>query len=114
MKFRELALEERCKKILGLASDAHVDLEQLRAQFREKAKSYHPDTNRSDSSLNVKFMLILQDYNYLRGDSRNTGLLEDTSLVERLLSEHVEELGKSYQEWLIDRFYDREGGTIWP
>jgi DnaJ-class molecular chaperone len=112
MKFKEFGLEERAKKILGLAEKAHIDSKEIKKYFREKAREYHPDVNR-DEKATLYFRLITQARDYLdKRDSFN--LIEDDKLVEEFLGEKPEELGKSYAEWRLSHFYNIKEKSIWP
>ncbi|MBN2421920.1 DnaJ domain-containing protein [Candidatus Woesearchaeota archaeon] len=112
MKLKEFGLEERAKKILGLAEKANIDPKKIKIQFREKAKEYHPDVNK-DEKASSYFKLIKQARNYLE-NKEASDLIENNELVEDFLGEKPEELGKSYNEWRLSHFYNIKEKSIWP
>lgn len=114
MKIKEEGLKKRARRILGLASKADIDVEEIKKQFRQRTKEYHPDTDMGNRSLEKKFKLIVEAKNYLTGKEKEPLLLEENKLVEEFLGEPVEELGKSFKEWMQNRFYDLENKSIWP
>jgi len=113
MKLKEFGLEERAKQILGLAKKADIDLEEIKKYFRKKAKEYHPDVSREEKA-SLYFRLITQARDCLKKPRDSFNLLEDDGLVRDFLGEKPEELGKSYNEWLISHFYNIKEKSIWP
>ncbi|MBD3354579.1 DnaJ domain-containing protein [Candidatus Woesearchaeota archaeon] len=114
MKTKTESLEQRAKKVLGLAEQVYVNIEEIKRAYKKKAFKYHPDKNPEDSNTIKKFQLILEAKIYLRGKKDNSKLLEDNDLVEEFIGEPIEELGKTYQEWLHHHFYDMKNKSIWP
>lgn len=115
------SLEERAKKVLGLARNQDIDEEKLKKVFRQKAKETHPDINPENERSIEYFKLILQAKNYLKDKEGNKKLLKNDKLVEEYLGEPIEKLEKSYEElmkayenWRRNQFYDIENDSIWP
>lgn len=109
MKNREESLEKRAKEVLGLAEDADIRLPQLKKSWRKKAKENHPDQGGNEEF----FKLILESKRYLEGES-DPHLLENDKLVEKCLGYTPEELGDTYREWRLNKFYDLKNKSIWP
>lgn len=107
-KTKKESLEERARMVLGLAREAEINPKELRRAFRRKAKKYHPDTNKDNESVSEQIMkLILGAREVLKGDYSHTDYLENETLIRECLGRNVEELGQTYQEWLIKRgFYN--------
>ncbi|OKY78495.1 MAG: DnaJ-class molecular chaperone [Candidatus Methanohalarchaeum thermophilum] len=116
-----MTLEDRAKKILGIARDVEINEKKLKKIFRQKAKENHPDMNPENEKATEYFKLVLQAKNYLEGEKENKKLLKNDKLVEEYLNEPIPKLIKSYDElieayenWRKNQFYDVENKSIWP
>ncbi len=112
MKLRDQEITDRARKILGLSEGAPQ--ENIQKAYRRKAKQVHPDIGERDERI---MGAINQAYARLTpGKSGPTSLLENDKLVELLINLPVDpiEQTKTYEEWMLDRFYNLGSDSIWP
>ena len=64
LRERVRKLEDRARKILGLAEKAEIEPEKIKHSFRKMAKKYHPDLNPGERST-LYFRLVVQAKDYL-------------------------------------------------
>jgi len=101
---RDSQIRERATAVLGIR-DGVLD-DEIKCAYRRAALKCHPDTN-PGMNTSREMALVTQAYEYLMGDYSDTLLLEDDALVIAVVKTTVKELGKGYDEWLLERsFWD--------
>ncbi len=109
---RDHEITTRAWKILNLEPGASA--EEIKSAYRKKAKQVHPDLGERDERI---MGVINQAYSrLLPGKSGPTSLLEDDRLVGLLSNLPVDpiEQTQSYEEWMLNRFYNLDDDSIWP
>ncbi|HKJ69124.1 MAG TPA: J domain-containing protein [bacterium] len=112
MKLRDQEITDRARKVLDIAGEASP--EEIKQAYRKKAKQVHPDIGERDERI---MGAINQAYARLTpGKSAPTSLLENDKLVQMLINLPVDpiEQTKTYEEWMLDRFYNLGSDSIWP
>lgn len=109
---RDHEITSRAWKILDIEPGSAVD--EIKVAFRKKAKQVHPDLGERDERI---MGLLNQAYSRLiPGKSGPTSLIEDDKLVEFVINLPVDPIAQtqSYEEWMLNRFYDMDNDSIWP
>lgn len=98
--FRELELEKKARRILGVPWDASEN--EIKKAYWLLAMEYHPDKNPKDKSLEEKFKLVSAAYEVL---TKMVNQRTYTLLDAEIDFPHLRK-GKSYEEWWKSNFFD--------
>ncbi len=114
----DAGLHRRALDVLGIEPSpdgAPVSGPELRGAYLRRVFSLHPDRNPDDPLAPRKTMLVNEAYAVLTGRTHTPTLLFDDDLVQTVTNTPLADVQSlSYEQWLKERFYNFDAGSIWP
>ncbi|THB69276.1 MAG: molecular chaperone DnaJ [Desulfovibrio sp.] len=106
----------RALRILGLdPQQIQPEENRIKYAFHCQMLAHHPDRNPGNPRAHDFAALLAEARNIALGQAETPYLILQDDVVEAFLQEPVEPLidAPTYEEWLMERFLDLDGKSIW-